>query len=107
MYNSHVLEITKYELDQSLKYINREVSEANKHNLKKCRFEVPYEYVDILFIDKYKPLIIDQLKVIFVPYKIKLSYEFIKNTVQTSIHDIESNFDYISNGKWWITIVLQ
>lgn len=107
MYNSHVLEITKYELENSIKYINDKVGEAKKSNLKNYRFEVPYEYVDILFVDRYKPLIIEQLKVLLKPYNITLTYEFIKNTTKARINDIESNFDHINDGKWWITIVLQ
>lgn len=107
MYNSHVLEITKYELENSIKYINNKVSEAKLSNLKNYRFEVPYENVDILFVDRYNPLIIEQLKVILKPYNITLTYEFIKNTTKASINDIESNFDLNNDGKWWITIVLQ
>ena len=106
MYNSHVLEITKYELEQSIKYINNKIAETKINSLSTYRFEVPDEYVEILFVDKYKPLIIEQLKDILKPFNITLSYEFIKNTIEISTNDIESNFYYNTDGKWWINIVV-
>lgn len=107
------LNITKYELEKSIEYIKSNITELKNKKAKQTRFEVPQELVQILFIDKYKPIIIEQLINMLNMQNITLTYEFVKSGA--CIPDIESNFStciYSSDingnyGKWWISIVLQ
>lgn len=106
MYKSYTLNITKYELEQAIKFINSHITELKKSKFNKVRFQVPEEMVQILFIDKYNPIIIEQLIYMLKQQNIILTYEFIKSP--TIVPDIEANFSIKSNNdKWWITIVLQ
>lgn len=109
MYNSTTLNITKYEIEQAIRYINSNIAKLKKTKFNKTIFQVPEEMVQILFIDKYKPLIIEQIIDILKQENIILTYKFVKSPISTSIStDIETNFSIKSNkDKWWITIVLQ